>query len=342
MFRGCEIGMLFRPAREVSGDFYLFPPAQSRHSPDALGDVAGKGMPAALTAVLAAGFLRSAAHEASSRKRSSPRRAAPCAAPIGSNDGGGLPRGAGAGDGPPALVQRRPSAAGAAPQRSGQLAPRLRDPTRKPAQCSLPRGGAATRARRSRRLLYRRTHGIGRVARKPVRQAARRRSPVAVALRMQRFRSIGAASRRGAPGSLATPSSTTTSRRSRCGCCDPLAVRVAPFADQEDQRLDVELRRHLPVPQQDLVDEDASLPFAPEEIAERLADGVLLGQPQEDADRVEQFADEGDRIGDRGGALDIDQGVAPRRATRTRRSPAKSLRSSRRLTCRKASGPSTR
>lgn len=55
---GIEIFALFEAAHEVSGDFYLFPSAPPGTVRLVLGDVAGKGLPSALTAALAVGFLQ--------------------------------------------------------------------------------------------------------------------------------------------------------------------------------------------------------------------------------------------------------------------------------------------
>jgi serine phosphatase RsbU (regulator of sigma subunit) len=54
---GLQVASLFQAAHEVSGDFYLFPEAPAGRLHLVLGDVAGKGIAAALTASLAAGFL---------------------------------------------------------------------------------------------------------------------------------------------------------------------------------------------------------------------------------------------------------------------------------------------
>ncbi len=61
---GCDIAALFHPAREVSGDFYLFPAAPPGRVRLVLADVAGKGMSAALTGAMTAGFLNAAAQAA--------------------------------------------------------------------------------------------------------------------------------------------------------------------------------------------------------------------------------------------------------------------------------------
>jgi serine phosphatase RsbU (regulator of sigma subunit) len=59
-----QLATLFEAAHEVSGDFYLFPHAPPGALRLVLGDVAGKGLPAALTAALAVGFLRAHAEGA--------------------------------------------------------------------------------------------------------------------------------------------------------------------------------------------------------------------------------------------------------------------------------------
>jgi sigma-B regulation protein RsbU (phosphoserine phosphatase) len=61
---GLQIAMLFRAAHEVSGDFYLFPEVPNGRFCLVLGDVAGKGIAAALTASLGAGFLHACAENA--------------------------------------------------------------------------------------------------------------------------------------------------------------------------------------------------------------------------------------------------------------------------------------
>ena len=61
---GCAVATLFQAAREVSGDFYTFLPAPPGVLRFALGDVAGKGMGAALTAVQASSFLQAEAEAA--------------------------------------------------------------------------------------------------------------------------------------------------------------------------------------------------------------------------------------------------------------------------------------
>jgi hypothetical protein len=61
---GLQAAMLFQAAHEVSGDFYLFPDAPAGRLRLVLGDVAGKGIAAALTASLAAGFLHAYAESA--------------------------------------------------------------------------------------------------------------------------------------------------------------------------------------------------------------------------------------------------------------------------------------
>jgi serine phosphatase RsbU (regulator of sigma subunit) len=58
---GVQLAALFQAAHEVSGDFYLFPSARPGVLRLVLGDVAGKGVPAALTAALAVGLLRGSA-----------------------------------------------------------------------------------------------------------------------------------------------------------------------------------------------------------------------------------------------------------------------------------------
>src|SRR5207245_1513466 len=61
---GLQVAALFQAAHEVSGDFYLFPDAPAGRLRLVLGDVAGKGIAAALTASLAAGFLHAYAESA--------------------------------------------------------------------------------------------------------------------------------------------------------------------------------------------------------------------------------------------------------------------------------------
>ncbi len=61
---GVQLAALFQAAHEVSGDFYVFPSAPPGMLRLVLGDVAGKGLPAALTAALAVGFLRGGADAA--------------------------------------------------------------------------------------------------------------------------------------------------------------------------------------------------------------------------------------------------------------------------------------
>jgi serine phosphatase RsbU (regulator of sigma subunit) len=61
---GVQLAALFQAAHEVSGDFYLFPSAPPGVLRLVLGDVAGKGVPAALTAALAVGLLRGSAEAA--------------------------------------------------------------------------------------------------------------------------------------------------------------------------------------------------------------------------------------------------------------------------------------
>jgi sigma-B regulation protein RsbU (phosphoserine phosphatase) len=55
--KGIQLASLFQAAHEVSGDFYLFPEAPPGTLRLVMGDVAGKGLPSALTAALAVGFL---------------------------------------------------------------------------------------------------------------------------------------------------------------------------------------------------------------------------------------------------------------------------------------------
>jgi serine phosphatase RsbU (regulator of sigma subunit) len=61
---GVQLAALFRAAHEVSGDFYLFPSAPAGTLRLVVGDVAGKGLPSAITAALAVGFLRAGAETA--------------------------------------------------------------------------------------------------------------------------------------------------------------------------------------------------------------------------------------------------------------------------------------
>lgn len=61
---GVQLAALFEAAHEVSGDFYLFPSAPPGVLRLVIGDVAGKGVPAALTAALAVGLLRGGAEAA--------------------------------------------------------------------------------------------------------------------------------------------------------------------------------------------------------------------------------------------------------------------------------------
>jgi Stage II sporulation protein E (SpoIIE) len=61
---GLQVAALFQAAHEVSGDFYVFPDAPAGRLRLVLGDVAGKGIAAALTASLAAGFLHAYAENA--------------------------------------------------------------------------------------------------------------------------------------------------------------------------------------------------------------------------------------------------------------------------------------
>src|SRR5205807_9347546 len=54
-----EIGVRFAPARAIGGDLYDFLPYSRGRYAIAVGDVSGKGAPAALYAALVSGFLRS-------------------------------------------------------------------------------------------------------------------------------------------------------------------------------------------------------------------------------------------------------------------------------------------
>ena len=55
---GAEVGVAYQPARQLGGDFYDFLPYGDDRMAFAIGDVAGKGTPAALYASLAVGILR--------------------------------------------------------------------------------------------------------------------------------------------------------------------------------------------------------------------------------------------------------------------------------------------
>ena len=63
---GVQLAALFQAAHEVSGDFYLFPDAPPGTLRLVMGDVAGKGLPSALTAALAVGFLHAGSESAAS------------------------------------------------------------------------------------------------------------------------------------------------------------------------------------------------------------------------------------------------------------------------------------
>lgn len=63
---GVEIGTFFEPVWEVGGDLFDIFPAAGANTALALGDVAGKGLPASLLMALTHGVLRSAAGELSS------------------------------------------------------------------------------------------------------------------------------------------------------------------------------------------------------------------------------------------------------------------------------------
>ncbi len=60
---GAELAAKFKPARTIGGDLYDFITYDQKRSALAIGDVSGKGAPAALYAALASGFLRSHAAE---------------------------------------------------------------------------------------------------------------------------------------------------------------------------------------------------------------------------------------------------------------------------------------
>ncbi|HPW54456.1 MAG: PP2C family protein-serine/threonine phosphatase [Thermoanaerobaculaceae bacterium] len=64
---GVELGMYFEPAWEVGGDLFDIFPAAGNSTALALGDVAGKGLPASLLMALTHGVLRSAAGELSAQ-----------------------------------------------------------------------------------------------------------------------------------------------------------------------------------------------------------------------------------------------------------------------------------
>lgn len=55
---GVEVGYAYEPARQLGGDFYDFLPYGPQRSAIVVGDVAGKGTPAALLASMAVGILR--------------------------------------------------------------------------------------------------------------------------------------------------------------------------------------------------------------------------------------------------------------------------------------------
>ncbi len=59
---GCEIQCVYRPAGQVGGDFFQIIPIASGGTLIVIGDVSGKGMPAAMTVSLLVGTLRTLAH----------------------------------------------------------------------------------------------------------------------------------------------------------------------------------------------------------------------------------------------------------------------------------------
>ncbi len=59
MIQGLEVGVHFRPARELGGDLYEFIFQPDRTTAIVIGDVSGKGAPAALYGAMATGILRS-------------------------------------------------------------------------------------------------------------------------------------------------------------------------------------------------------------------------------------------------------------------------------------------
>ena len=64
---GLEIDLRFQPARQLGGDLYDFLNYGKDRHVLAVGDVSGKGAPAALYGALAGGILRSLAPAAPSR-----------------------------------------------------------------------------------------------------------------------------------------------------------------------------------------------------------------------------------------------------------------------------------
>jgi hypothetical protein len=64
---GVELGTIFEPVCEVGGDLFDVFPAADGNTALALGDVAGKGLPASLLLALLHGLLRSSAGELSSQ-----------------------------------------------------------------------------------------------------------------------------------------------------------------------------------------------------------------------------------------------------------------------------------
>ncbi len=59
---GCEIQCVYRPAGQVGGDFFQIIPIASGGTLIVIGDVSGKGVPAAMTVSLLVGTLRTLAH----------------------------------------------------------------------------------------------------------------------------------------------------------------------------------------------------------------------------------------------------------------------------------------
>lgn len=74
-FRGVDVASRFRPARELGGDFYDYMSAEPQTLVVAVGDVSGKGVPAALYSAFAAELVRSRTF----RRRYTPERATPAA-----------------------------------------------------------------------------------------------------------------------------------------------------------------------------------------------------------------------------------------------------------------------
>jgi sigma-B regulation protein RsbU (phosphoserine phosphatase) len=74
-FKGVDVAARFAPARELGGDFYEFLSPEAHTLVVALGDVSGKGVPAALYSAFAGELLRSRTF----RRRYTPERATPAA-----------------------------------------------------------------------------------------------------------------------------------------------------------------------------------------------------------------------------------------------------------------------